>query len=592
MAEKSLAKRLKNFFGFDTFRKKSVGTVGQKDKEIVPVTKDKEDRYRKTPFDSEIKRLWDWYLSQTSDSSQTLKDRMDRYDDLEYMVYNDTIISSAVDLYADEISQADHQMNVIEVNARKSAVIKEIDKLLEDWGINQNYVRECGYNLVLYGDSFDVIDFSEENGIEGVIPVDVRDVTERIEFKASEIAKRKKQFSRYDTSNASIKDLITKLDKLEKNSSKNFKSYLLGFKLGQKDYLPPWGVNHYRLYSSKSEFFPYGRSLFINLVGPFRQLKTSKNLMALTRALKFPKEVYEVKVDDGMTAVEQWDAVNQARQEYENNGLLNKNKDEFSVGSEIWIPERLISHKTIENNLRLEDIADIELLRDDIIMGTRIPKGYLVVDRSSFGTSGQSLLHQSKPFGRTVFSVQSAILHNIAHLIRLHFLMTGKFDKEYTEFELSLHFPVIEEASDRLRMKQDTFRLAKDVLDTFKDAIGFDRGESLPPEAIKLVFSQLSFLSDEEVNEIVDILTASKGGEEPEDGEAGFLFEKVSSRMSKEIIYESYFNALKNRSVKEGILNNRHVVTSIDESIPNDYKGVYRAYRENKKILRLEEEND
>ena len=58
-------------------------------------------------------------------------------------------------------------------------------------------------------------------------------------------------------------------------------------------YLPPWNVPHFRRFSTKSEFYPFGRPLFINCIAPFRQLQASKNLMALARAAKFPKEHFE-----------------------------------------------------------------------------------------------------------------------------------------------------------------------------------------------------------------------------------------------------------------------------------------------------------
>lgn len=579
----NLAKKLRNFFGFDTKKKKTSIGVQSQDKEVVPVKTDKDGKIRKTQFDTETKKLWDWYISQTSDSIETLRNRFERYSDIDYMVYNDTIIASAVDLYADEVSQVDSQTQLVDVEA-KPKVQKEIERLLQKWGIDQNYIRECAWNLVAYGDSFDIVDFSEENGIESLVPIDVREISERFEFKASEIAKKKKGLrNTIGSSNRSIDDLIKTLDKLEKNSSKNYKSYLLGFKTAGNQYLPPWGVNHYRLFSRKSEFFPFGRSMFIHLIGPYRQLKTSKNLMALTRALKFPKEIFQVKTEEGMTEIEAWDKVNQARQEYENNGMTSRTKEDFSVGDQIWIPENLISHKTIENNLRIEDIADIELLRDDLVMGTRIPKGYLITsDRGAWGASGQSLLQQSKPFGRAVYYIQSAILESIAHMIRTHFLMTNQFDKEYTEFQISLNFPVVEEAQDRLRMKNDTLRLAKDVADNFKDALGFDRGEPLPPEAIKMIYSNLSFLSQDEVDEIINI--SLKALEEPEDKDA--LQEKFLERFSEENLHSCYFSTIREQKIKEGKFNNKHVMHSSSEFIPDEHRELYTFLRQHEERKR------
>jgi hypothetical protein len=564
----SFSKRLQQFF--------SIGVEDKKDSTksaVYPVDDTKEvkekDPLPKLNFPTEVQKLWDWYLDQTADTSGTLKNRMDRYDDLDYMLYNDTVISMAADLYADEASQADVQTEPIFIKAKKPAVRNTIKGLFQQWGIDQTYVRETAWNIAYYGDSFDINVFSKENGIEEVVPQDVRAVVERMEFKTTEIQKKMRgKAQNFLFSDPRLKALATEIKADSSDKAKYFKSYLLGFQLATGDYLAPWAVNHYRNFSRRSEFWPYGRSLFIYSIGPFRQLKTSKNLMALSRALKFPKDKYEVKVSEGMTEIEQWDAVNDARQEFHNMGVLNKNKDDFSVGAEIWVPEGLISHESIESNLRIEDIADIELLRDDLIMGTRIPKGYLVVDRGTFGTSGQSLLQQFKPFGRAVYSIQSVILEQLSKLVKMHFLMTGEFDKEETEFELGMNFPVVEEASDRLRMKSDTLRLAGDVISAIQNALGTRDG--LPPDVVEMIFSKLSFLEPEEVKEIIN--KSVKGldlGDTDEEGSSKNLYdskksmnEKIRSRINEDIIYDAYFEAANKRGLQEGVMNSRHFMMS------------------------------
>jgi hypothetical protein len=50
--------------------------------------------------------------------------------------------------------------------------------------------------------------------------------------------------------------------------------------------------------------------------------------------------------------------------------------------------------------------------------------------------------------------------------------MTEKHEKEFTEFELSMNFPIVEEASDRQRMKQDSLRFANDIIDGLKMHLG------------------------------------------------------------------------------------------------------------------------
>ena len=281
-----------------------------------------------------------------------------------------------------------------------------------------------------------------------------------------------------------------------------------------------------------------------------------------------------------MTATDKWAAVEEAKNELQNLGRLNRAKDEFSIGDELWIPEGLLKHDIITNDLRIEDIADIELLRENFIMGTKIPKGYLIADRSGgWGTSGQSLLQQSKPFGRAVYSVQSAILKELAHKIRMHFLMTGEFEKEFTEFQLSLNFPVVEEAADRQKMKQDSLRMANDIIDNIKTALGL-RDATVPPEVVKDIFSKFSFLDPEILNDLVD--TLAKQLEKPDDqsteNESGRFFESYK-RLDESVLSTAYFESLRKFDIKECHINGRHYLTSSGRFIQNEYSPIYKMFR-------------
>lgn len=575
MAE-SLTKRLQRFFGYET----KVDAESANKTAVKPV-----DKRSGRPVDlpSRTKKIWDWYVKETNDKLETLKNREDRYKDIDFMIYNEPLASFSVDLYADEIAQADDQFNLITVKAKDPKVETRIRQLFDLWGVDQEYIREVGYNLVAYGDSFDVNEIDEKKGIISSTPVSVYDVTDRLEFKLSETKKAYENNQRYSYLKLSSIDRFLKdIEKEEKtfDFSKSYLSYLFGFVIGSDSFVYPWQVNHFRLETRRSEFFPFGRSLLINLIGPYRQLKTSMNLMALTRALKFPKEVYEVQTSDEMTATDKWAAVEEAKNELQNLGRLNRAKDEFSIGDELWIPEGLIKHDTITNDLRIEDIADIELLRENFIMGTKIPKGYLIADRSGgWGTSGQSLLQQSKPFGRAVYSVQSAILKELAHKIRMHFLMTGEFEKEFTEFQLSLNFPVVEEAADRQRMKQDSLRMANDIIDNIKTALGL-RDATVPPEVVKDIFSKFSFLDPEILNDLVD--TLAKQLEKPDDqsteNESGRFFESYK-RLDESVLSTAYFESLRKFDIKECHINGRHYLTSSGRFIQNEYSPIYKMFR-------------
>lgn len=557
--DKKVQNRLLNFFG--------ITTVKDKEKEfIAPAVKNtqKDKRPRASKLPAPIKLLWDWYIKNNYDSNQTLKDRLIRYNDMDYAIYNSGILAMVMELYSDETVQSDSQNKIISVEA-SSKVKKEIERLLIAWGFDQPTLRSLAYNIVAYGDSFSVNTTKGKEGITDVTHVDPRDIKEKIEFKLSEVAslkRRKKSYSR--AGDKRLEKLVKALKEDTISVSELYKTYILGYELEIGEVLPPWNVSHYKVETTKSEFFPYGKSLLLNSLSLFKQYQTSKNLEALLRAAKFPKEHFQVEIDQEASELEAWELVNEAREEYENLGIQTKEKDGFSAGTQIWTPKGLIEYDVIDSNINLDQIGDIELLRDELIISTRIPKGYLIVDRGSFGQSGQALLQQFKPFGRAVYSVQSIILKGIAQLLRLHFLMTGQFDEELTDFTLSMNFPVVEISSDRSRAQSDSLRLASDILSNIQNALGIRDG--LPPEVIKSVFSQYSFLDSDDVEDWVDASFQATGEEgQPLVNESvlGKQEErKIRESITKEIFIESYLEALNSNHIQEAIIQGKHFINS------------------------------
>jgi hypothetical protein len=98
VANSSVIDRLQRFFGFTSKSAKNTGHT----REIVPIDRQSKDGKKPLNLPSELKRIWDWWLNENHDTAQTLKNRDDRIKDLEYMRFNDGVISMAAELYADE----------------------------------------------------------------------------------------------------------------------------------------------------------------------------------------------------------------------------------------------------------------------------------------------------------------------------------------------------------------------------------------------------------------------------------------------------------------------------------------------------------
>ncbi|MDR1897188.1 MAG: hypothetical protein LBR10_10405, partial [Prevotellaceae bacterium] len=102
-----------------------------------------------------LQEIWSYYLTECLDSSETLRNRKNRYQDLDFAVKNNTLIHAAVDLFADEATQCDIGGTPVRVKAKKD-VQSYITDLLDEWGITQQVVRETIWNKVLFGDAFEI----------------------------------------------------------------------------------------------------------------------------------------------------------------------------------------------------------------------------------------------------------------------------------------------------------------------------------------------------------------------------------------------------------------------------------------------------
>jgi hypothetical protein len=473
---------------------------------------------RHLPNFTPLQQVWNFFLQECLDTSETLQNRKNRYQDLDFSLKNSPLIKAAVDLFADEATQCDIGGCPIRVKAKRE-VQTYIEGLLDQWGITQQQVRECIFEKVLFGDSFQINDIRPKEGIVQVTPVTVWDVADRLEFDPSKVMERVQYHNSISGASNKMKldVLMSDLGIESESPSSYFNKYLFGFELMGGRMVPPWGVTHYRAVSMLREFAPWGRSRFINILPMFRQLIAAEGLMQVARAAAFPRDVYSVGTESGATVTERWAALEEFQEQLDNAGMTQGSKELPSIGSRIIVPKELVDFQSFKSDIDVDAISDVEYLRDNLIMGLMIPKGYLIVDDGAWGNSGQSLLQQFKPFGRMVFSDQSDYLQGLSEKIKIHLALIEKFEGWDTPFELEMEFPVIEEANERLQHKAEELTLANNTLDTLKNILGVDK---VPPEIIKDAFGMLTSLPQDKIDKYVDELIKAnpESEEEPMDG--------------------------------------------------------------------------
>jgi hypothetical protein len=578
--KRSVLNRLLSFFG-----------IGLKNKEIIPSKKTidpntGESRLKAVKFPSSIEKYYEYWLS-NMDTYDSLGDRISRYRDLEFMVRNSGIMHRACQLYADETILPDENNEIFKITAKEKGVEKYIQDFFNTVGVTKTYLEECAWDLSLYADHFWVHSIDLKKGVTEIIPIEVTEVENRIEFNALRAAKdfhKNQVLTGLRSKHAQLDNIYQMINNArnKQDYSTFFKNYLFGFSIINSDIaLAPWEVSHFRRFSTKSEFAPFGRPIFINSISLYRIFKAGQNLVAMLRASKLPKEIYKIKTSTGMSEVERWNKINEARQEFMNFVSLQNGLEDIGVGSSIWTDQELLEYELIENRTNIDDIADIKMLMEDLITSTGIPPSYLIQSDRVFGESGKALIQQSKPFSRQVYRNQTAILEQLIRLVKIHWTINGDYDPDTTDFEISLNFPTIEESTDRVRLKSDQLRLATDILSNLGDTLGLERGEALPKEIVKDIFMKYGFFNTSDLDSWFKTFEQSRVKNNEEDTSNNDFYEKtrnkVHNRLTEQVFRSVYMDSKKRLNFNEGVSNQRHYVTSFINS-PLD-KQMYEALK-------------
>jgi len=518
---------LSQLFGFRRPSKNSsnvVDMVKLDPESEMKVAQSKIGRVFKTKLDDKLEYYFNAWLNETTDTIGTLQDRFKRIAELEFAINNDPFLGMAVDLMADEATQLDQQDKLIMVDCANSRMKQRMEELLTQWGVTQNRVRGVMWNLAAYGDGFWANKITR-NGVVRINPIDVRQVLDRLEFNPVRVASDLTLKQGFLTALSRDQRLQMLLDTIESEANSEFAdlfdSKLFGFVIANDFVVPPWNITHFRLQADQSEFAPYGKPLFLKALAPFRQANATITLQSLARVMNFPVSMFNVKTSPGMDAAQQFEIVEDVREQYENIGVTGNNSETYSVNTKMWAPDGLVDLKIISPNIDLNAIGDLELYQDRVVVASGVPKGYLVPDWGGFGVSGISLTEQFKPFARKVFTLQSAFLEGLTNLFRLHFAITGEFDY-FEPFVLSMKFPNSEASSDRINAKQSSLDLSKSVIDTVADLIG-SLNDPLPPEIVQDILTKFSFLDPEDIKKWIRVRVTKSQGENLPDESGGSL---------------------------------------------------------------------
>lgn len=270
-------------------------------------------------------------------------------------------------------------------------------------------------------------------------------------------------------------------------------------KISKEDLLQPWEAVQFTV--PDDEFAPYGRSLLEAMRTSFDQLATIEALLALSRVSKVERLIIKVPVNttNPTTAMQK---LNQIQSAWKNIMFSSQNSSKKShartpaLSDIMFFPsdddykiDRLQSGSGVE----FSNTDDVEFFRDNLLMMTGLPKGYLLADDST--DRYHALTAQDLKFARKLIPYQDSYATGMTKLCMLLAGYLGA-DLETIDITVKIKRPI--QMSDQLLQNNEAIsRAASELIDNYKranmyiDEEGAEVIPSLPEDTYARLLAEL-----------------------------------------------------------------------------------------------------
>jgi len=349
----------------------------------------------------------------------------------------DPIISSALDIYADESTTKNEYGDVLQIKSTNENVRELLHNLFYDiMNIEFNlwpWIR----NLVKYGDAFLALEIMPGKGIINVMPHSTYNV-ERLEGT--------------DPNNPDYVKYKVELDRF-----------------GKKEY-EQYEMAHFRMLSD-TNFLPYGKAMIEGARRIWKQLSLMEDAMLIHRIMRAPeKRVF--KIDIGNIPPQEVDnymqkIINKMKKTPfvdKNTGDYNLKYNIQNLTEDFFLPVRGSDSGTSIDNLAGLDYAaieDIDYLKNKLFAALRVPKAYLSYDENVNGKA--TLAAEDVRFARTIERIQRTVVSELAKIAVVHLAAQGIEESEMTNFELTLTNASTIYEQEKVNLWSEKVRLASDA---------------------------------------------------------------------------------------------------------------------------------
>ena len=437
LKQRSLYSKLKRLFSTDAV----IRNIGGKKLKVVDTDEvmyatDRNtlrDRFNRVRTSSYNQYSRDFTLSYQAARIELFRD----YDTMDM----DPIISSALDIYADECVTKNELGEILIIHSSNDNIKQILYNLFYDILNIEFNMWSWTRNLVKYGDFYLKMYISPEYGVYMVEPI-----------------------SAYNVSRVENSDI----------TNKNYVKFQINLPEGGRlEELENYQVAHFRMLSD-SNFIPYGKSIIEGGRRVWKQLSLMEDAMLIHRVMRAPeKRIFKVDVGNIPPGeVDQYmqklmDKMKKVPYIDEKTGDYNLRFNLQNMVEDFYLPVRgSDSGTSIEplSGMEFNGIDDIEYLRNKMLAALKIPKAFLGYEEDLSGKA--TLASEDIRFAKTVNRVQRILISELNKIAMVHLYAQGYKDSSLVDFTLELTNPSVIFEKEKIGIWQDKVNLSKDMMET------------------------------------------------------------------------------------------------------------------------------
>ncbi len=351
--------------------------------------------------------------------------RIDLFRDYDSMDM-DPILSSALDIFADECTAKNEQGNVLKIHHPDDNVKQILENLFYDIMNVEFTLWPWVRNLVKYGDLFLQLEMAEGIGIVNVVPMSVYE-TSRVEgFDPQNPQRVKFVYSPFMNPNSGYSPANA-------GNKKEYENY---------------EVAHFRL-NSDANFLPYGKSMIEGGRRVWKQLMLMEDAMLIHRIMRAPeKRIFKIDVGNiPPTEVDNYmqKIINSSKKVPfmdERTGEYNLKYNIQNLIEDYYMPVRGSDNGTSIDTLKgleYNMIDDINYLKGKLMAALKIPKAYLGYEEDINGKA--TLAAQDVRFAKTIERIQRVVVSELTKIAIVHLYSQGIEDDALVDFSIELTIP-------------------------------------------------------------------------------------------------------------------------------------------------------